>query len=624
MIDLYRFGVPFWGTMVAGVAAGLLGALAWRKRPKPGATALSITMTAATVWTWASAVGVTATDLASRLFWANFEWMAISVLPVASLWVCLAYTGRGDAISRLSGGFACSLPVLFTIVVWTDWFVGPPTGGPGLFREAATTSDVGGITILETTPGPVYWMFVGYAYVVVGAGLALLAEFWLDTETPYRRQAGAMFLAGGVPAASSILHGLGVVSLSGLDPTPITFLFTGAIGTSALARLDLLQAVPGTSRVAREAVVERMDDAVVVVDGDDRIVDCNTRAVAFLGRARVDALGESAPDLLPGYEETTGDGTATATVSTRHGEHDRFVDVRRTPFSEHGTEGAIVVLRDVTDRQRREQRLDVLNRVLRHNLRNDLNVVYGFVDHLMNRGEYDEQAMQTVKETTESLMSIGNKARKLERLLADDEELAPLSVVSMLEREIRRIRAEHPEATIDVEALPEATYCTGAIGSVARDILENAVEHNTAAEPHVWVYAARHGGELVFRVRDNGPGLPAEERAVLEEGRETGLEHGSGLGLWLVVWATRKMGGTVSFDQSPQGGCEVTVRVPAQDPPEEPVEPVHQEELGALDERVSDPLSPDGTREHRAASTADQESHDEDDDRPPLGQESEP
>jgi PAS domain S-box-containing protein len=555
--------------------------------------------------------------------------MALFVLPVAWLWVCLEYTGRGDAISRLSGGFACSLPVTFTIVLWADWFIGPPTGGPGLFRRSASTAEFAGAALLHVTPGPVYWLFIGYAYVFVGAGLAFLAELWLDRETPYRRQAGAMFLAGGVPVASSILYALGVIPLSGPDPTPITFLVTGTVGISALARLDLLQAVPGTSRVAREAVVERMDDAVVVVDGDGRIVDCNTTAVTFLGRARVDALGEQAADLLPGYEETIGEGDGTATVSTQHGEHDRYVDVRRTPFSEHGNEGAIVVLRDVTERQRREQRLDVLNRVLRHNLRNDLNVVYGFVDHLMNRGEYDKEAMQTIKETTESLMSIGNKARKLERLLADEEEMAPLPVVSMLEREIRRLRESHPDATIEVESLPEDTYCTGAIGSIARDLLENAIEHNTAEEPQVWVHASRHGGELVLRVRDNGPGLPAEERAVLEQGRETGLEHGSGLGLWLVVWATRKMGGTVSFGQAPQGGCEVTVRVPAEDPPETAEESAaHSGELSSLDERVRNRLSPDETADSSGVTepVAEREGAEQtadSDDHAPLGQEPE-
>jgi len=617
MFDLFRFGVLFWVTVVAGVAVGLLGALAWREQPKPGARPLAVTMAAATVWTWASAVGFTAQNLAARLFWTNFEWMAVFVLPVAWLWVCLEYTGRRSDLSGLSSAFGWSFPITFTAVLWLDWFVGPPTSGLGLFRESAELTTFAGVTLIQTSPGPVYWLFVGYAYVLVGGGLTLLAEFCVDTETPYRRQAGAMFVAGLVPACSGIVYAVGLVPITGFNPTPMTLLLTGTIGVSALTRLDLLHAVPGTSRVAREAVVERMDDAVVVVDNDDRIVDCNTSAVTFLGCSPTEAIGRSAIDLVPGYEAVTGESDDTATVSTQHGQYDRYVDVRRTPFREHGS-GSIIVLRNVTDRKRREQRLDVLNRVLRHNLRNDLNVVYGFVDHMMNRREYDHGAMETIKETTESLLSIGNKARTLERLLDDDED-TPLPVRPMLEREVERLREAYPSVTVEVESLPESTYCTGAIGSIARDLLENAAEHNTASSPTVWIDATRHGGELVLCVRDNGPGLPPEEQAVLEQGHETGLEHGSGLGLWLVLWATRRMGGTVSFDQAPEGGCEAVVRVPVQDPPETadeesalpPEVQGHSSDLSALDERVPDRLSPDATAEDTDGTAEDADATDD-------------
>jgi hypothetical protein len=116
---------------------------------------------------------------------------------------------------------------------------------------------------------------------------------------------------------------------------------------------------------------------------------------------------------------------------------------------------------------------------------------------------------------------------------------------------------------------------------------------------------------------------------VLEQGRETGLEHGSGLGLWLVVWATRKMGGTVSFGQAPQGGCEVTVRVPAEDPPETAEESAaHSGELSSLDERVRNRLSPDETADSSGVTepVAEREGAEQtadSDDHAPLGQEPE-
>ena len=59
---------------------------------------------------------------------------------------------------------------------------------------------------------------------------------------------------------------------------------------------------------------------------------------------------------------------------------------------------------------------------------------------------------------------------------------------------------------------------------------------------------------VAVRVEDDGPGIPDEQVTVLERGRETALEHTSGLGLWLVDWIVRASGGTVSFEaRSPRG-----------------------------------------------------------------------
>ena len=65
---------------------------------------------------------------------------------------------------------------------------------------------------------------------------------------------------------------------------------------------------------------------------------------------------------------------------------------------------------------------------------------------------------------------------------------------------------------------------------------------------------------MVIAVSDDGPGISGHELSVLERGEETPLSHGSGIGLWLVRWATTTLGGDLAFDTS--DGTTATVRLP--------------------------------------------------------------
>ena len=100
------------------------------------------------------------------------------------------------------------------------------------------------------------------------------------------------------------------------------------------------------------------------------------------------------------------------------------------------------------------------------------------------------------------------------------------------------------------------------LSSVLKNVVENAVEHNDAADPLVGVRATCVDEAVEIRVADNGPGISDHERAALERGNETPLEHGSGLGLWLIAWGTEMADGDLTIDDREGGGTVVTVRVP--------------------------------------------------------------
>jgi signal transduction histidine kinase len=220
----------------------------------------------------------------------------------------------------------------------------------------------------------------------------------------------------------------------------------------------------------------------------------------------------------------------------------------------------------VTEQRRREQRLDVLNRLLRHNIRNELNVVRGNVD-LARDSVADDRASQRLDTAVETLDTVVDRSEKVGRLsrLFETDTGRTLDLADHLEADLQNTRRKYSHADIDL-SLPETLLVeAGPTLTVAVDeLVVNAIVHNDSENPQVTI--AVDGTEsdeayVVITVADDGPGIDEQEYRTIAEGRETPLEHASGVGLWLANWVVEHNGGSLSFDTSGQG-TTVSVRLP--------------------------------------------------------------
>ena len=208
----------------------------------------------------------------------------------------------------------------------------------------------------------------------------------------------------------------------------------------------------------------------------------------------------------------------------------------------------------------------VLNRVLRHNLRNAMTVVVGSADRIVERTDEEETATEAdgIRRRGESLLDLADHARAIETSLgARAEETVSRSLDAVVEEVVTTLAEEFPQADIRTERTGEpAELPNGDVLLVVLDELaRNAVTHNDAAEPAVRIDATVADGRATFTVADDGQGMPAVERRVLtEQFVETPTQHGAGLGLWLVNWLVRWMDGEVSV--AVDDGTTVTVTVP--------------------------------------------------------------
>lgn len=329
-----------------------------------------------------------------------------------------------------------------------------------------------------------------------------------------------------------------------------------------------------------ETIVQTASDPIFTLDAEGRFARINDEMVAFTGYDRDRLLGSHATLLVPRsdyrraldrFEELAAndpDGRRTVElgVEVASGEERTCeVSIGLLPSEGEGRPGAIGIVHDVTDRIRREQRLSVLDRVLRHNLRNKMNVIVGRVDDILTGGSGTDpvENAREIRRVAEDLLTLGEEARRFQDVLdADAERTAVHDVTTITATVVDEVAADHPEATIEAD-LPDSApvRASGVVELAIEEAVENAVVHNDRDEPTVEVEGSVEPDGVELLVRDDGPGIPAEEVAVIENGTETALDHGSGLGLWLVYWTVTKYGGEVSFESAENGGQGTTVRL---------------------------------------------------------------
>jgi PAS domain S-box-containing protein len=319
--------------------------------------------------------------------------------------------------------------------------------------------------------------------------------------------------------------------------------------------------------------------------GDPIVADVNPAFVETFGYAREAVVGEHIDDVIVPADDRE---TATAIndrvrqgellereVRRRTASGLRDFLLRSVPIASDGVQDAgYAVYTDITERKEREQRLQVLGRVLRHNLRNDMNVVLGTADTLAVDLEDDwaKERVETIQTIGRRLLDRSLHAHEIESTLsrlAEDRIAVPIH--DLLRRQADALRGSYPDAVVDIDlAATGSVDADPALETAIEELVTNAVTHNPTATPHVRLRTVDDRDRVLVHVEDDGPGIPREERQVLVGGEESPLHHSSGLGLWLVNWVIRASGGDLQFEERDCGGSRVTVRLPWGDTEYEP------------------------------------------------------
>ena len=592
---------PAFGPLLvsAGIAITVaVAVLRWRRIP--GALALAGLMAGAALWCAAYGIELSRTRMADQLFWARLQYVGIQAVP--TLWLLFAAAYGGTPLTRAPRLSLLLLiqPVAILALAWTN-------DTHGLIWASSFVVERDGLLVLEHADGPLYLANVAYAYVLLLVGWVIVARHYAGSWGIYRRQAMVVLVGALFPWIGNALYVAGLAPFGYLDLTPFAFALSGAMASWGLVYYRMLDVVP----LARDVVLERLADPVIVVDDQERVVDLNAAARELAdpgGGQRERMLGQPAahvfkdlPEMVALVRSPAGQ-TSEFSAYVKGGLREYEGQVVPVERSRDDIGGRIAIAHDITAHKQagREllearDRAEAANRAkstflanVSHELRTPLSVIIGYSE-LLRDGTRDGA------DRTLQAEQAGHVLGAARHLLALIDEVLDLSMIEAgrLELQAESFDADALVAAVAAAAEPLmarrgnrltvetvgllGTACTdaGRLRQVLLNLLDNAAKFTREGSVRltVWRQAVAAGDWLTFRVSDTGVGIEPHRLATLfdpfaREDRLPGMAaDGPGLALALSYRLAQLLGGELTVASTVGVGSDFTFRVPASRPP---------------------------------------------------------
>jgi PAS domain S-box-containing protein len=353
--------LPFVAALMAAaglVLAFLAAYVAWRRGTKAGLS-LAFLLVAVSWWGLAYAVELSTSDLAVKGRWGDLKYLGITTLAPAWFAFALQYTGRAHWVTRRVVVLLVLEPIMVLSLL-------PFRQTHDLVRYYPENAASEALPVVQA--GPVFWAHLVYSNVLILVGSVIFVASMVRLARTYRRMALVLVTAALLPWIANLLYNFEIAGFAQLDLTPFAFTVTGGVLVWGVFRERLINLMP----IARGAVLDSMPDGVFVLDAFGRVADVNPAGAAALDSRRADLVGRSLADLLPSGEAAMGQSESTATssqtdeqavrMSLGAGDDQRIFDVQRRPLTDQSGRqaGKLVVLHDITERVRADERLQEL------------------------------------------------------------------------------------------------------------------------------------------------------------------------------------------------------------------------------------------------------------------------
>ena len=558
-----------------------LALYAIRQRRVRGALWYAVLLLALSIWCAAYAWELSATDLSTKILALRTKYVGVMLMPVAWVGFIFDFVARESAISRrVVAGLGTIAAGLF-VLAWTD-------GSHHLFWGDLHLEGQGDRAVLVGR-GPGFWTNIGITYASLIAGIAVLVSHAVQSPYLYAKRVTVLVVATLLPWVGNMLFLAGDERPGVVDPTPFLFACTAVLAAVAVFRYGVLDPIP----TLRDARIEIIGDALIILDRRRRIADLNSAAAAVLGRSRAAAAGCPVEDLLPGLGDFKREAHR-VDLPRRTAAGDRTFDASVTPIetSDGRLAGHVVLLRDVTERRhleeqlRQAQKMEAVGKLaggVAHDFNNLLTAIIGFAALADDDVPRDSRVRESLAQIQRSAEQAAALTRQLlafgRRQILQPEPLDIGEVVRAMEPMLRRLIGEDITVATDVASpLPAVRADRTQLHQVLLNLAVNARD----AMPRGGVLTIRtrltrvDGGEspsadvaqglyVVLEVADTGQGIAPDDLEHIFEPFYTtkAFGHGTGLGLSTVYGIAKQSGGDVRVHSTPGRGSIFEVLLPA-------------------------------------------------------------
>ncbi|MEF8937857.1 MAG: histidine kinase N-terminal 7TM domain-containing protein, partial [Halovenus sp.] len=301
------------------LSSATIAAYAWRHRDRIDARLLVVLFVGSAIWAACAFMATQYRGTPTAVFWSKLWFVGVTLTVAGFFVLSLEYTGIKEYVTPRTVALLSIEPIALNLVVWLReswlWTIGQQGGGT--------------VQGYEIVHGPAFVAHAVYSYLLLAVGVFLIGRFALRSKHLYQRQSTAILVAAFAPWIGNALYLSDAVPI---DLTPIGFTAVGIAVGWAVWRAEFLDIMP----IARDVVVDNLQDGMYVLDSHGRIVDINDAGREILTiNDEAAVVGDPITQHLPGsvpvetFRELHAERVE-GTVELSIG--DRYVTVQTSPM----------------------------------------------------------------------------------------------------------------------------------------------------------------------------------------------------------------------------------------------------------------------------------------------------
>ncbi len=551
----YQYIPYIWPLLISGIISFSLGIYSLlRCRSSKGAISFAISMFIVTLWSVPNAFEMSATELGTKLFWANVQYLAYCYSPVVLLILCLQFAGSEKSAGSRKLLLLLLIPSIVLLLVWTD-------GYHGLVRYHITLEDSGPFPVIKKEYGIAFYVHALYSHLLNITTLVILLRAAYRRKTIYRKQVIALLIGVGMIVVPNILYILKLSPFS-FDITPIFFGPAGLIMFWNILRYRIFNLLP----LAWATVIETMETGVIVLDLQSRVIEINPALTKMFGIERNQILTKNVQEFISSYPELSEAMNKKEvpltefSIQTEAGT--KTYEILFTPLIDQKGVllGRLAVIYEITEKKKAQQeymkqqwKLAIIEEKERssRDMHDNLGQVLGFINlqaqairHEYSQLHQDEllnqidRLVNATKEAHKEIREYINDARGyvylengfitgLNNIMASFQNTTGIKVISRL-----------PEDCVGDEIDPNIRIN---ILNIIREALNNVRKHSQASQ--VSIMLERGTEQFIVVIEDNGIGFDYHDKKSdkikfgLNIMRDRASEIGAGLNISAAVGA---------------------------------------------------------------------------------------